>query len=138
MNLTVIPRFQISGNFHVFLNICCTQTTSANFIYFSSFFVHIKIIPQRISISITELQCHISLKHKFHNAILLTYHLVIYFQCSDTMHNKEPAWSYLHFWTVMFKCQYCDESIKESSWQWKIRQLPLRGNFSNISRYSHF
>jgi len=42
-----------------------------------------------------ELQCDKSPKYKFQDAILLTYHIVIYLQWSGTMHNKKPVWRYL-------------------------------------------
>ena len=88
--LLQIPRLQTtSGNFQSLNIICCKYQNR----------------PTRISIGIIQLQCDKSPKHKFHDAILLTYHTVIYFQCSDTMHNKEPVWRYLYFWTVIFKCE---------------------------------
>jgi hypothetical protein len=94
----------------------------ATFIFFSS-----SVVNTWISIGIIELQSDENLQHKFHDTILLPYQLIKYLQCLVTIQKKKkrPVWWYLYFWTVIFKYEYCDGSIQESTWWWKITELPL-------------
>jgi len=70
----------------------------ATFVVLTKFVVNIKIIPHEFQLVLLNYSViKKKLNHKFHDAILLTYHLIIYFQFSDTMHNKKPVWRYLYF-----------------------------------------
>jgi hypothetical protein len=70
------------------------------FVVLTSFVVNIKTVPQEFQLVI------IVLNPWYINLMMLYFwHIAICFQCSDTMHNKEPVWRYSYFWTVTFKCE---------------------------------
>ena len=63
----------------------------ATFIVLSAFVVSIKTVPHDFQLVLLNYSVVKKLQHKYeyNYALLLTYHFVIYFQCPDTMHNKQ-------------------------------------------------